>query len=150
MTDNAYQAELDEIVGNLFRTMLGTEVLPTTECPPPGEDVITALLAFAGSWKGELIFECHRPQAHCFAKRFLQSDDLDASSEDIPSTVAELANIIAGNLKGVMPAGVNIGTPSVIVGREYTVRVCCGKTVHHRAFTTDTGGFRLRLVEDAQ
>ena len=144
----SYQGEIDQIVGDLFRTMLGTEAAPTEECPPGGTDVITAFMAFTGPWKGDLVLECHRPQALCFAKRFLQCDDIDELGEDIPSTVAELANIIAGNLKVILPTGVNIGTPSIIEGKDYTIRVCGGRIIHQRAFATDAGPFLVRLIED--
>ncbi|MFY9647627.1 MAG: chemotaxis protein CheX [Terriglobales bacterium] len=147
IVQNSYQSEIDQIVGDLFRTMLGTEASPTEEEPPLGEEVITSVIAFAGEWKGDLVLECHRTQAHSFAKRFLQSEDIDESSEDVPSTIAELANIIAGNLKVVLPTGVNMGTPSTIEGKDYTVRICGGTTLCKRAFVTDAGAFLLRLIE---
>ncbi|MGB9199518.1 MAG: chemotaxis protein CheX [Terriglobales bacterium] len=142
-----YQADVDQIVATLFLTMLATEASPAQEDPPRGQDVITSVMPFAGTWKGDLVLECHWPQARCFAQRFLQTDEIDEFSEDIPSTIAELANIIAGNLKSVLPPGVSIGTPSIIQGKDYTVRVCGGKTICHRAFATDAGGFLLRLIE---
>lgn len=146
--ESTYQAAIDQIVGDLFRTMLATEVSPTTQSPAPGKDVITAFLPFAGPWQGELVLECHRPQAVCFARRFLQSDDLEEFSEDIPGTVAELANIIGGNLKVVMPTGIVMGTPSIIEGTDYTIRLCGGKSVCDRAYSTDAGAFNIRLIED--
>ena len=96
-------------------------------------------MPFAGTWKGDLVLECHWPQARCFAQRFLQTEDIDEFSEDIPSTVAELANIIAGNLKSVLPAGVSIGTPSIFEGKDYSIRVWGGKTICHRAFVDRRG-----------
>jgi CheY-specific phosphatase CheX len=150
IVENSYQAEVDQIVANLFLTMLGMEVSPALESPPRGDDIITSVMPFAGTWKGHLVLECHWPEARCFAKRFLQSEDIDEFSEDIPSTVAELANIIAGNLKGVLPAGVSIGTPSIIEGKNYTIRVWGGKTICHRAFVTDAGTFVLRLIEERE
>jgi CheY-specific phosphatase CheX len=148
--ENTYQADLDQIVGDLFRSMLETEASPTEQFPPPGEDVITAFMAFAGPWKGDLVLECQRPQAVSFAKRFLQSEDLDEFSEDISSSIAELTNIIAGNLKVVLPAGVSMGTPSIIEGKNYTIRVCGGRTACHRAYVTDAGAFLVRLIEDTK
>ncbi len=147
IAENTYQADVDQIVATLFLTMLATEASPTPEDPPRGQDVITSVMPFAGTWKGDLVLECQWPQARCFAKRFLQTEDIDEFSEDIPSTIAELANIIAGNVKSVLPPGVSIGTPSIIQGKDYTVRVCGGKTLCHRAFSTDAGGFLLRLIE---
>ena len=147
---NCYQEEVDQIVANLFLTMLGTEVSPSPQFPCRVDNIITTVMPFAGAWKGDLILECHWPQARRFAKRFLQIEDIDDFSEDIPSTVAELANIIAGNLKSVLPAGVSIGTPSIIEGKDYSIRVWGGKTICHRAYVTDAGDFLLRLIEKCE
>lgn len=147
--EHNYEAEINQTVLDLFRTMLNTEVTPTTEGVPPGQDMITAMMAFAGTWKGNLVLECDRAQALRFAQRFLQCDELDETSEDVSSSLAELSNIIAGNLKAVMPSGVNIGTPSVIEGQAYAVRICGGKVINHTVFATDAGPFSVRLVEDA-
>jgi chemotaxis protein CheX len=146
---HSYEAEINQTVGDLFRTMLNTDVTPTSDSVPPGQDMVTAMMAFAGAWKGNLVLACHRTQALRFAQRFLQCDDLDESSDDVSSSLAELSNIIAGNLKAVMPSGVNIGTPSVIEGQNYAVRICGGKVINHTVFTTDAGPFSVRLIEDA-
>ena len=147
---NAYQAELEQIVVDLFRSMLATEVAASEQDLPAGDDVITALMPFAGSWQGDLVLECHRGQAHSFSKRFLQSEDLDEHSEDVPSTIAELSNIIAGNLKVVLPPGVKMSTPSIIEGKDYKVRICGGKLIYRQVFATDAGPFLLRLMENAR
>jgi CheY-specific phosphatase CheX len=144
---NSYESEINETVRDLFETMLATKAEPTTHPAPKGTDTITAIMAFAGSWKGDLLLECGRAQALAFAQRFLQTDDLDSHSEDVTSTVAEMSNIIAGNLKVVLPPGVSMGTPSVVEGANYDVRVCGGKVINETFFVTDAGPFAIRLVE---
>ncbi len=144
---NSYEAEINETVRDLFETMLATKAEPTANAIPRGADTITAIMAFAGSWKGDLLLECGRVQALAFAQRFLQADDLDPHSEDVTSTVAEMSNIIAGNLKVVLPAGVSMGTPSVVEGANYDVRICGGKVINETFFVTDAGPFAIRLIE---
>jgi len=65
----------------------------------------------------------------------------------VVSTVAELSNIVAGNLKAILPPGVNISTPSVIHGDNYDVQVYRGKMINRTVFTTDAGPFEIRLIE---
>ena len=149
ITEATHQADVDQIVATLFLSMLATEVSPAQEDPPRGEDVITSVMPFAGHvGKGTWSLSAIGPRRAASPSVFLQTEEIDEFSEDIPSTIAELANIIAGNLaKVVLPPGVSIGTPSIIQGKDYTVRVCGGKTICHRAFATDAGGFLLRLIE---
>ena len=147
LIENVHQEDLDHIVDDLFRTMLATEVTPVAEYLPSDEALITAIIPFAGPWKGDLVLECRRPQARYYAQRFLQIEDLDETSDDIPSTLGELANIVAGNLKVVLPKGVTMGTPSLIEGKDYTVRVCGGKTVCCRSYSTDVGSFLVGVID---
>jgi CheY-specific phosphatase CheX len=145
---NRYEAEINETVRDLFETMLGTQAQPCEESLPQSQDdSITAIIAFAGSWRGDLLLECRRNQAFIFTQRFLQIEDLDPQSEDVTSTVAEMSNIIAGNLKVVLPAGVNMGTPSVVEGKSYDIRIYGGKVINESYFITDAGHFAIRLIE---
>ena len=146
---HAFEAEINQTVRDLFQTMLELDAAPTTEAMPKGQSMITAVIAFAGPWKGDLVLECGRPQALRFAQRFLQMDDLEEGSEDVTSSIAELSNIVAGNLKVVLPAGVSLGTPSLIEGVDYAVRVYGGKLINHTVYTTDAGSFSIRLIEDS-
>ena len=145
--EHSYESEINETVSDVFGTMLNTEATPTSDGTLPGKDLVTAIIAFAGAWNGDLVLGCCRAQALIFARRFLQCDELTEVGEEVISTIAELSNIVAGNLKVVLPSGTNISTPSVIEGGDYDVRVYRGKIIHHTVFTTDAGPFTVRLIE---
>jgi CheY-specific phosphatase CheX len=67
-------------------------------------------------------------------------------AEDARDSLGELCNILAGNLKPILPHGVGISTPSVVRGADYTLRVC-GETVFERlGFSGAAGEFRVTLV----
>lgn len=143
----SYEAEISETVGELFGTMLNTEATPSSETALPGKDLVTAIIAFAGAWNGDLVLECCHAQALAFARRFLQCDEINEIGEEVISSIAELSNIVAGNLKVVLPSGTNISTPSVIEGGNYDVRVYRGKVINHTIYATDAGPFSVRLIE---
>jgi chemotaxis protein CheX len=145
---NTYQSGIHEIVADLFRTMLATEVAPTPASEHVSPDQITALVAFGGTWRGALEFKCGFTEATQFARRFLQDEEMREYNEDVRDTVGELANIVAGNLKALMPPQVNLCPPSVVEGRDYTVSVCRGTVLVERSFATDVGNFSVRLIED--
>jgi len=114
----AYQTAVDEAVTSLFHTMLATDVVPA-EPKDTHQETVTALIGFGGNWRGAFEFECGRPEALVFARRFMQAEDLTEFNEDVRDTVGELANVIAGNLKSVLPSGLTMSAPTIIEGKDY-------------------------------
>ncbi len=144
-----YRDGIGSIVAELFSTMLATEVAPlfSREAHSTNSQ-LTALVAFDGSWRGVLEFECGATEAIHFARRFLQMDELQECNEDVRDTLGELTNIVAGNLKAVMPGQITLCTPSVVEGRDYSVRICGGSMIGESWFKTEVGTFAVRLIED--
>jgi chemotaxis protein CheX len=127
--------------------MLSTDVAPA-EVKPHGGATLTALVAFGGKWHGAFALECDQPSALKFARRFLQCDDLEDPNE-VRDAIGELANVIAGNVKQILPPGTTLATPSMIEGTNYTIRVCGERTVGTAGFVSDDTSLIVRLIEDS-
>jgi chemotaxis protein CheX len=68
-------------------------------------------------------------------------------NDDVRDTMGELANMLGGNLKSLLPRGVVLSMPSVVAG-DYSLRVCGGKAiVEHVAYRWPAGVFCITLVE---
>jgi chemotaxis protein CheX len=142
----AYEGQIREIVSDLFRAMLQMEVDLALHSESNHASVVTATIDFVGPWKGILELRCSREQAHCFAERFLQMS-LTAYDAEVHDTVGELANIIAGNLKQVLPERVSLGTPKVIFGPAVEVQMPKGKLMGSHCFASDAGLFTVTLLK---
>ena len=68
-------------------------------------------------------------------------------NDDVRDTLGELANMIAGNLKALLPFGVAISMPSVVEGSDYSLRICGGNQASRLTFSSELGEFRVTLVE---
>lgn len=143
--ENTYRADIEQIVCELFRSMLGTEVSLNPTASTPTQYPLTALVELSGSWKGTLLIACSHQQAICFANRFLQCDDLADVNEDVLSSLGELANIVGGNLKTAIGSGVRLGTPSVL--QHVPDQPVGSALVDHLAFDTDAGSFSVQLMK---
>jgi chemotaxis protein CheX len=111
--------ELAQIVESVFQTMLGLEV---AECPTPwipGEDQWISFVHLAGGWNGAVLLECGAGQACRFASRFLSMDPPASVDDVVRDVLGELANMIGGNLKCVLPPGMRLSMPSVVEGSDY-------------------------------
>ena len=104
------------IVEDVFRTMLNLEVVPgkTTRCSEP--DSLTASVRFNGEWNGALLVQCSGSQA-CALTTCLMPDLIPSRvDDDVRDSIGELANMVGGNLKSLMPPGVALSLPSVVEG----------------------------------
>ena len=147
---DAYRDDLARVVESVFQTMIDLEVAvsdaPWTQSP----DTITAAVHFAGDWRGAALVECDARQACQFATRFMGIALPAAIDDDVRDAMGELANMVAGNLKSVLPHGVGLSMPSVVEGSDYTLRVCGAKAVERLTFSSALGNFRITLIEMLQ
>ena len=57
-----------------------------------------------------------------------------AIDDDVRDVMGELANMVAGNLKSLLPRGVDLSMPSVVEGSDYALRVCGVNAVERTDF----------------
>jgi chemotaxis protein CheX len=143
----SYAAETLQIVGDVFMAMLRIDVWPISDPGPPAEPLVGAAVRFAGAWKGALRIECSAGQTFEFAKRLLDIDPPAEVNEDVCDSFGELANMIGGNLKAVLPPGVRLSIPSVARNVGDAAWTCPAVTVCRLAFQSEFGVFWVTLLE---
>jgi chemotaxis protein CheX len=144
----AYQSEVTQIVSNVFATMLESPPVPVdhdTWEPEPGR--ITAAVFFAGEWKGAVLIECPEDLARHWTACLMSIEEPKEYGDDVEDAMGEIANMIGGNLKSVLPSGVGLSMPSVVRGRNYSIKICGGNLTSRQSFRTADSSFWVTLVE---
>jgi chemotaxis protein CheX len=92
-------------------------------CPEPVPDTaeVTASVGVAGSWNGLAVLRCGLPAAQEIAAVMLDVDPASASADDCIDALGELVNILAGNVKSLLPQPSHLSLPQVILGRAKIV-----------------------------
>ena len=141
-----YRQKITEITVSVFETMLHLPVCSGADAAGdlPGE--FTAAVYYAGAWQGALLLECSAEQALHWAS-ILMSLDPPLSLDDARDGLGELTNVVAGNLKAVLPPGIGLSIPSVVQGSDYRLRICGGNLFERLEFEDAAGPFRVTLVE---
>ncbi len=143
-----YRDDLTRIVHDVFETMLGLEIQPSVEPWRPARDRLTGAVYLAGAWKGAVLLECDHSQAFHLTNRLMSLPLPTAIDDDVRDTMGELANMIGGNLKSVLPHGVVLSMPSVVEGSDYSLRICGGTAVVERiTFETCEGILWVSMVK---
>lgn len=136
---------VEEIARTVFETMAGLEVCPVAE-ESGMEAALTGAVYYAGEWKGALLLECSERQAVLFAGRILGDEGVTELDDDAKDALGELTNMLAGNLKPLLPGGVGLTTPSVVAGPASRLRICGGNLVDRFNFESQSGPIRVSLV----
>lgn len=112
----------------VFTTMLNLTVTPGDVFVEKEEAVptsgVVSLIGLAGSWVGSGSLACSAGFAAKIASALLMSD-YDSINEDVLDAVAEVTNMIIGNVKNNLESrlgAMGLSTPTVIYGRNFQTR----------------------------
>lgn len=116
----------------VFATMLGLEMAPGKSYTEENQDTeqpsadggVVALIGMAGSWVGTGMLTC-TPEFACKAASIMLMTECHAVDKDVLDAVAEISNMIFGNVKTMLeenlgPLGLSI--PTVIFGKNFSTR----------------------------
>ena len=113
-----------QAIGNVFRTMMHTEVTvgrPYVKGEPAASIDVSAIIGLSGDVTGSVVLSFDEESAVAIASKF-SGADVKPDHPDFADALGELANIVAGNAKKDFHGyEVNISLPSVIIGTCHTV-----------------------------
>lgn len=145
-----YKEIIKQAVGEIFSSMLFLEVTALPEAPAsrPDERMLSGMLGFAGNLQGTVFIHLPEAVAIAITNAFLELD-LDAVNDEVKDAIGELANMVAGGIKYLLPEqgqDVQLSIPSVVSGRGYTC-AAAGKAERHAVeFETAGGRFITELL----
>ena len=123
VVESIKQATLD-----VFETMLGTSATPgetyqETRVMTPSDGVVS-LIGLAGPWMGTGSLACS-PSMACVISGKLLMTEFDSVNDEVLDAVAEVTNMIIGNVKTMLEAQLGqmaLSIPTVVFGRNFTAR----------------------------
>ena len=145
LPNESYRPGISQITEAVFSTMLELSICAIDGAQIDQRYELTAAVYYAGAWQGALLLECSIEQAMEWGSR-LMGLPAPIEAEDARDSLAELCNVLAGNLKPLLPPGVGLSTPSVVKGADYTLRVCGDTLCERLHFADQAGDFRVTLI----
>ncbi|MBB2945843.1 chemotaxis protein CheX [Actinoplanes lutulentus] len=118
------ETDLAEMVEQVWESYLDPEgvspLIQTYDENQPSE--VHSSVSITGSWSGHVVFASSRVAAQRAAAAFLAMEAEEVSEEDISDTLGELANIVGGNVKAMLPSGAQLSLPQVMLAPETSTR----------------------------
>ena len=138
--------DIEEVAVSIWSAMFG-ESLSLTPGGEMGTDhFVTSFIAISGAWTGAVIAQFPAPLAATLTAALYDSPS-EPTLDDIRDALGEIGNILAGNIKALMPEPSGLSLPAVAFGSDYAVTVAGAATRATCAFTCDGQVFAVTVLE---
>lgn len=114
------EVEVDQVLviaRDIFSSMIDGEagyLESWTGDLPALDDPVVAWVGLSGPWSGRAVLRTESPTAHHLARALLGlPDDEEVSHADLVDAFGELANVVGGNVKALLPEGGRLSLPEV-------------------------------------
>ena len=136
-----------QVINNVLGSMLGLKLHPpSTEIPTPASHGITACSHLRGAWEGVISVHCEKNLAAEIASKFFGTEAAGLVAENIADALTEVASMVVGNLKGVLPGLCSHTIPALRDGTDPASTSASSLGVRRITFPTDDGGLTLSLI----
>lgn len=140
--------EIDDVTKTAWETILGLRVTTDLEprIPSTHDHTVAASVQITGGWNGAVVLFCPVALARQVASVMFAIDEREASADQVQDALGELANIISGGVKGLLPGECHLSLPTVADGTVYSLRVRGSRVVLEAAFECDGHQFTLSIL----
>lgn len=136
------------IVRDVFSTMLGMEAHPSSAQPESlAPFPIAGAVYFTGGFMGAVVIELGYELAYGATAKLMSVDEPSQVDPDVRDSVGELSNMIAGNLKAILPGESMLSMPSVVEGQDFALSVIGGNSSSRMLFDSSKGPLQVTLVQ---
>jgi chemotaxis protein CheX len=107
-------ATVQSIADEVWPSLVGDgEAFVPVPVAPPAE-VVSAWVDIVGPWTGSVVLTCSPATARALTENVLMTrPPAVVDDEDVADALGELANVLGGNIKSVLPGESRLGLPRV-------------------------------------
>ncbi|MGE3166594.1 MAG: chemotaxis protein CheX [Planctomycetota bacterium] len=148
----AHMQEITRFTESIWSTMLGFMVQAQVgsserELSEVSDHEVVASVAIAGAWNGSVAVVCSENLARRAAGALFEKPFGEVTLEELSDAMGELANMIGGNLKSLLPAPSHLETPWMACTRRGARFLPEQAIITQAAFECDGAGFRVYLLK---
>lgn len=143
--DTTYDSQIEEIVQSIFNSMLGMEVFRSANPDAVCHEAVVGTIHITGPQSVSVVLGVSDRVAGATAAAMLQLPSQVACDDDKKDVVAELTNMIGGNLKSLLPGPLYLSLPTVVAGHDLAVDISGAEVVEDVILECEAGTMRVRL-----
>lgn len=123
--------QVREITEQVWESVLMTALDPVDvdgEDPFAGH-AVTGCVQVTGAWEGAITISCTPNLARNAAATMFELGATPPSDDEVRDALGELANVVGGNVKALLPGTTHLSLPIVATGDRRTLAVIASETV---------------------
>lgn len=138
---------VETLVSNIWSSMLGLEI-QLVEQPASTESTltITGCVQITGDWQGAVTFDCPTRLARRVAGVMFDLPPNELDSFLVHDAIGELANMIGGNVKSLLPEHCELSLPAVAQGTDYAFRILDSQVLERLTFSCGPDSFVVTVL----
>lgn len=142
------ETKIRSVVRDVWSTQLDLRILDVEGPPPlPASPTVTAAIHISGDFHGAVRLECSRILIRRAAAIMFATTEDNLSLDDERDVVGELTNVVAGNIKALLPGSNSISLPTIIEGSDYRVSTLNIESSDEFGFTLDGEAMIVTVLE---
>jgi chemotaxis protein CheX len=143
--------EIFQIAKTIWETTLGRPIeAETSGILANRPRSMAACIQIAGAWNGAILLDCPIEVARLAASAMFSTDTDKLTVPDLQDAIAELVNMLGGNIKALLPGGCFLSLPAVVEGGDYSARVPGSRLINRIAFVCAGSVVSLTILEKIQ
>lgn len=141
-------AAIEQIVTTVWQEVLGLPLEPCTPAPScSGTPDLSVCVHIAGAWNGAVLVWPNHQIALRAASLLFAISPSEVRHADIQDGMAELGNIVAGNLKSLLPGPSMLSLPTVTHGNQHEIFVRRTRLVADQAFLCEEQPLKVSVLQ---
>jgi len=111
------EEEIRQFVTDIWSTFLNMKVSPTeTPFKPKGNgNTLAGCVQVTGEWQGSVTLYAPKEIGKKVAATMYGLDEAEVVDKQVQDVIGELTNVLAGNIKSILPAPCSISLPCVAI-----------------------------------
>jgi chemotaxis protein CheX len=143
------QEEIVTIAQTVLGTMLHIEAVPEEQLSDclDTEPAFTGCVQISGAWQGAVLVQGAAHLERVLAAVFFELEESEVTESDVRDAIAEITNMIGGNIKGQVPSPSFLSIPSVTIGNDFNFHLAGVSVISQVVMNCQGEPLRIVLCE---
>jgi CheY-specific phosphatase CheX len=122
---NVQDQDIREITSAVWSTMLQTNTDGRIEGQKPRlpGTIMTGCVQISGAWEGAVLIQVPMTVARAAAATMFDTNPSEPSADEVRDALGELANVVGGNIKALLPGPTQLSLPVVVEGEKGAISI---------------------------
>ena len=141
--------EICQVTENIWKSILDIDIQPDPQAVLPDEPqhLLTGCVQISGAWEGVVVVHCSAELARQVTARMFRLTPETVSDDDMKDVLGELANMIGGNIKTLLPGPSGLSLPTALEGLDYPPLVPGSRCLSQVAFVCQDQPLLVTLMQ---